>query len=497
MKANFILENFDEYVSKVYYPLNEAEGQGLSQDEAKRIIEYLIEFQSKKSLAITPVSKLVENIFGGEILKEMKKLPGKWAGPDQGVEVQLSKADEKTVDSVKKKKEEFFKKIVEFDSKLKELKLSKSKENNKNFRPAVIMGLFSQFMTEGSKTELEKALSKRSSELNLSYNKIYKQIEKKGTDSDTTGQPPAILGYVSEEEIERVKVTPSTPPKAISLLDSKQQNTLFLDNSWTLNPEVGKALRSNLLGVLERRKQGAYMKIIELSITSSASRYRNTKGKYGNAESLSWGQLAFKRAQVIHNMIKEILEELQIPEGDPIRAELNKVATMNIKGSNGDGTSGPNPLPDPTLGKLRVGYYQTTTKQTKEQTGVSKFVDEDVNSPEKVYIVQIDDLGNTISEPKVNDMPLLKKREDYDQYKFVNVLVKFEETSVTPGQLGSVQIKRVPEGTIAPVVILERKGIKGGGGWSFKVPKLPNINFLKWFAGGGSEQCLVCQCGEF
>ena len=506
MKANFVLESFDDYVKEVYSTINELDDYGASMklrpltiEEARAIISELTENQSKRALANTKIKGLIEEIFGKEKLAEMRKNPGGWAGPSEGIVSSLAKADEATVKNVKKKKEDFFKKIVEFDSRLKEIKIgSKSINDNKNFRPAVIMGLFSQFMTDGSRAELEKALAKRATELGISYKKISKQIEAKGTDSATMGQPPAILGSVSEEEVERVKVTQPTPPITSTLLDGKQQSTLFLDNSWSLNPEVGKILKDKLSGVIERRKEGAYTKILELSITSSASRYRNTKGKYGNAEDLSWGQLAFKRSQVIHNMIKEILTELQVPEGDPIRAELNKVATMNIKGSNGDGTSGPNPLPDPTLGNLRVGYYQTTTKQTKDETGVSKFIDEDRKLPEKVYIVQIDDLGNTISEPKISSMPLLKTKEEYDKYKFVNVVVKFEETTMTPGTLGSIQISRVPEGTIAPQVILERKGKKGeGGGWDFKWPDLPKLNILGWFTGAGEDSCLICQCGEF
>ena len=45
------------------------------------------------------------------------------------------------------------------------MKLGKTQEENKNFRPAVIMGLFSEFMTDRSREELEKALAKRATEL--------------------------------------------------------------------------------------------------------------------------------------------------------------------------------------------------------------------------------------------------------------------------------------------------------------------------------------------
>jgi len=492
MKSIFILENFDQYVRDVYHPINEAEGTGLSPEESKMVISSMIDSQSKMALRISKITDAIKKIFGEEILQGMKKYPGKWAGSKEGIVASLAKADDKTAGDIKKKRDDFFKKIVEFDSQLNEMNLGKSKEENKNYRPAVIMALFSQFMSEESKLELGKALTKRSSELNLSYKKISKQIEDKAGDSSTMGKAPAILGYVDIKEIEKVTETPGKEPVAFSLLDEAKQKTLFIDNSWDLNPQVAKELRDQIYGVLERRKMGGYSKITEFNIQSSASRYRN-KGK---AESLSWGQLSFKRSQVVYNMVREILTELQIPEGDPIREELTKVAKIDINGSNGDGTSGPNPLPDPTLGKLRVGYYETVKKQNRETEGSSKFIDKDISAPQQVYITKIDGFGNSEGAPTVKEMDILKKKEDYDPFKYVNVSVKVVESGIKPGEAPSVTITKVPLNSIAPKIILERKGEKGenGGDWDFKF-KLPKFRIIP--VGFGDLNPIQDLCGGF
>lgn len=485
MKTNFVLENFDEYLHEVYSAVNEAKVEPLTENEARDIINSLLKSQKRAATSSTVISKLIKEIFGEEVKKRIAKSPdGFWAGPEEGIG-----GDEK-------KKSEFFEKIKEFDRVLMEANLGATREENDNYRPAIIMGLFHQFMTKNSKDELIKAFSKRATELKLTAKKIQKQVEDKkaGVLAEVTGNPPAVLGYVSSEDVEKVRVIPPVKSGPTPLLDPIEQKTLFLDNSWDLNPKVGAILKQRLSSVLERRKQGAYSEILELSIKSSASRYRNTKA----AENLSWGQLAFKRSMVIHGMIGTILDELEIPAGDPIRVELNKVATMNIGGTNGDGTSGPNPLPDPKLGKLRVGYYQTTTKQTKDQTGASKFVDKNIDENAKVYIVKIDQFGNTASEPTVKDMPVLKTKEDYDEFKFVNVVVRYSEFMSPEAAKPSIRIDRVPEGTIAPEIVLERKGQSGGGGgWSFKWPKLPKLNLWKLFSALGDDACLVCYCGDF
>lgn len=465
MENKFVFESFSDYLKhQGGIEVNEAEGSKvyLSPKDASEIISELAKAQKRIALRAPKVSGLVKEVFGEEVLKKMRA-DWFWANEAEGI---VNNPQESDI----KKKDEFFKKIEDFSDKLDGLDLGSSKEANENYRPAVIMGLFHQFMDNETREELKRNLSKRANELKLTKEKILEQIKKKEGDADTMGQPPAILGYTSSEEIESPIVVPGQS-KSFSLLDEKNQRALFIDNSWDLNPEVAKILTEQIYGVIERRKSGGFVEIEEIVISSSASRYRNT----GKAESLSWGQLSFKRSQVVYGIIKDALVKYEIPEGDPIRAELNKVTKISISGENGDGTSGPNPT------GVRIGYYQTTAKQSKDNTGASKFIEK--GPVEKVYITKIDGFGNSSSEaPTEKNMPTLASREEYDKFKYVNVSIKVKEM-VGSSTAPSVIVKKVDKNTIAPEIILEKKGKKGdsgGGSFKFKLPRLRlNLDFFK------------------
>lgn len=79
-------------------------------------------------------------------------------------------------------------------------------------------------------------------------------------------------------------------------------------------------------------------------------------------------------------------------------------------------------------------------------------------------------------------MPTLATKEEYDKYKYVNVSIKVKE-EITDGSTPSVITDKVSKNTIAPEIILERKGKKGEGGgrsYKFKLPKLRlNLDFFK------------------
>jgi hypothetical protein len=354
------------------------------------------------------------------------------------------------------------------------------------------MGIFFDWMAAETYKKLVADVIKISGEKKLNFEKITKQVNEKTYSIENLNQPPAILAYTEAGEIEKKEPPKVTPPQEISLLSEASQKTLFKNNSWDLEPTVAAELKDKLKAVFERRKAGGYSKILEFSIQSSASRYRNK----GLAENLSWGQLSFKRSQVVHSMVKTVLQELEIPEGDPIREELNKVAVLDISGSNGDGTSGPNPMKDPQLGFLRVGYYEVVNAQDKTNMGSSKFIDKDKNKPQEVYITKIDGFGNPQGPPTIKTIEPDTKVEDYDKYRFVNVIVKVQETSIVPGSVEGASITKVPNNTLSPEVIFSKKGTGGGGGeWNFKfkLPKLPRF----FPVGFGSINPCQKLCGEF
>ena len=109
MKANFVLESFDDYVKEMYPTINEFDEyqklRPLTIEEARAIVSELTENQGIRALANTKVKGLIKEIFGEETLKKMRGTPGGWAGPSEGIVSSLAKADEATVKNVKKKKE--------------------------------------------------------------------------------------------------------------------------------------------------------------------------------------------------------------------------------------------------------------------------------------------------------------------------------------------------------------------------------------------------------
>ena len=486
MKANFVLESFDDYVNEMYPTINEGmlKADPLTESQVGEIIESLVMMQRKKALAYSGVTKLLKEIFGESFFSK-KRLTEMKEDVSWAYYLKILKDPE------------FFKKIQKFEDDLKMSSfLPSDLQKSTEIAGAMVMGIFFDWMSRETYDQLIDEIVKVSGEKKIGFKRLTKQIEKKGKlqGMEYFNQPPAILAYTQAGEIEKESPPEVIPPQEITLLSEASQKTLFKNNSWELEPTVASELEDKLKALFERRKAEGYSEILEFSIQSSASRYRNK----GLAENLSWGQLSFKRSQVVHSMVKKVLQEMEIPEGDPIREELDKVAVLDISGSNGDGTSGPNPMKDPKLGFLRVGYYKTVNAQDKTNTGSSKFIEEDIdkNKPQEVYITKIDGFGNPQGSPTMKTMEPDTKVEDYDKYRFVNVIAKVQEITIVPGSAEKATITKVPNNTLIPEVILSRKGTGGGFDFDFKFPKLPKFPRLFPIGIGSLSDC-IDMCGGF
>ena len=110
MKTNFVLENFDEYLSGVYSRVNEAKAEPLTKNEARDIIDSLLKLQKRSSMSSTKVKALVTSVFGKEISQRISKSDGYWADEREGIANNPQEEEDK-------KKAEFFEKIKEFDQK--------------------------------------------------------------------------------------------------------------------------------------------------------------------------------------------------------------------------------------------------------------------------------------------------------------------------------------------------------------------------------------------
>jgi hypothetical protein len=427
MKSRFLLESFDDYVSKFINPMNEEKSTSMTEQQASDVIGKIILAQGRKAIYYDEVKYFFIQIFGQETfnLCNASNQSWEWAGEDEGI-VNGKPTGEKS--------KEFFSKIIEFSKKIESSKISKS---NNNFCSAAIMGLFYQFCSPEIRKKITLGFTDKANELLLTPEKILIQLEGLGkTSPGSFGLSPAILGYVDSSRAEGPKQTAPKSSIEYNLLDNKLAMNLFVTKTSKFNPQSEIQLRDKILKLFEKRKNGG--KILEFRIQASTSRdeLKSTK--------LSWGQLSFRRADLVVLIIKKILSDLKIPSGDPIREELNMISKLDIGGSNGDGTSGPNP-------KTNSGFYR---RKNPNQGNDCIWIDKS-KEPNVAHISQIDGFGNPVGVPTLKEMPVLSPISQYDKFNYINIYIKEEKVNKDEGQPG-LSIPKVPANTISPKILLSR-----------------------------------------
>ena len=155
---------------------------------------------------------------------------------------------------------------------------------------------------------------------------------------DWVGQ--VVVGKKGEKMKEPGSDTPPTeeptiPALIISTTEDIDTSDYYPDNSWTLTPAGVKDIEDNfILPILETKEKSIYSCINYIKIDTSASRFRNT----GQASNMTFEELSKKRSDATYEYVIGRLKEIGITnwcDGEKI--------TLNYKGKNGDGTSGPNP----------------------------------------------------------------------------------------------------------------------------------------------------------
>jgi hypothetical protein len=134
-----------------------------------------------------------------------------------------------------------------------------------------------------------------------------------------------------------------TPPELDTVIIPSEvvQQDFFDNNSWRLKPagenEFYQTFVEPYKTALDNLRQtypNAGICIQSISLESSASRFRNQ----GEAKDLSFEKLSEARAATVENFLMKNYENLK---GGWCTGKRN--TTINAKGQNGDGTSGPNP----------------------------------------------------------------------------------------------------------------------------------------------------------
>lgn len=217
------------------------------------------------------------------------------------------------------------------------------------------------------------------------------------------------------------------------------ENDVFVNNSWELGEDVKRFIDEtrDLIRQTLSENPGTtaeFTNTVEIngkktnttySISTSASRIRNT----GQAKDMTFAQLSQRRAQSVDAYVRQQLESfVRIPE-----------PTINPNGTNGDGSSGPNP-PSPYQFFNRQGELIPKGNEGR------------------------DDFGQPLSN--VNQ---------YERFKYCRVVfaVKFRNDEEKPS---APPIKMLGEWSIDI-----RDGREGGGKIKIKFPP------LKWNKGGSNN----------
>jgi hypothetical protein len=227
---------------------------------------------------------------------------------------------------------------------------------------------------------------------------------------------PGVRVFLTRESIEAI--SPTTPPKVEKtyILDQEKESEVFKPNKTGANGEADflegsfKQMVDNLGSIFERYVAGEINSIRKISILTSADRYRNT----GDAESLSWGQLAYARAVAM----SKVIEAMAIKAGvdDDIIKQLPKLTSIYSKGENGDGTSGPNG-PDP----LKFGFYVKGGENVKWVDGTNR---------EDVVIVPVDIQGTPTvdsgDKAKIESEDPLNDKNQYNKFRYNNIEIEYD-----------------------------------------------------------------------
>jgi hypothetical protein len=248
---------------------------------------------------------------------------------------------------------------------------------------------------------------------------IQKHYKAKKNDDSQVMVSPGVRVFLTREEVTVSAPAPVVKPEKTFIIDKEKESEVFKPNKTGANGEVDflagsfKQLVDNLGSIFQRYVAGEINSIKKINIYTSADRYRNT----GDAESLSWGQLAYARSV----SMSKVIEAMAIKAGvdDDIVAQLPKLTSIYSKGSNGDGTSGPNP-PEP----LKFGYYVKGGENVKWIDGAKR---------DEVMIVPIDEQGTPTKDsvdgikPKI-EAPLSDVNQ-YNQFRYNNIEIEFDVIS--------------------------------------------------------------------
>jgi hypothetical protein len=212
------------------------------------------------------------------------------------------------------------------------------------------------------------------------------------------------------------------PVEPIAFPLNGNPSQLFADNCTGVGDEVKKQMSllkeklTSMMDEMEVPEGESKIKIDGLSFVASSSRFRNGKSSGCDASNLTWKQLSEKRLENLKNYIIDELSSIGVTIND-FPGVYNE--SLNSDGSNGDGSSGPNP-----------GYVHKSDPAYKNAK-----IKEKVDAGEKVgYTISKDGKYSSIDSSGSRENAH-KTKSEYEKYKYVKgaIYLRFNEGGVEGG----------------------------------------------------------------
>jgi hypothetical protein len=462
-ETKFVFESFEEFLSNLNN-LNEAVAKSaaiMDTESSKELIEEMVEYNA--DLGASALERQAEKAPGtktGELKKyaaEALRNKEYWKAAAcnmflRNSEGGLTKAfevfDELGLEPKELQKLDAKKRITAFLEAIKkkgndDLRIpivEDLKQNPDLLSPQLKYSVLWQLVPNEDKTKVyddfEKMARSKGYEDAESVRKlIEKHYKKQKSDERTHLINPAIIVGLTKDELQKAAPPLKVREEMAQMLPVEKQHETFKPNRWgaSENPAddyVGdnfEKIKENIGNILEERKLGRVTKIKGITVQTSCDRRRNT----GEAENMSWGQLALARALSMASLVYEMSKKVGL---QPEEVEtIQKMIRLDFLGSNGDGSSGPNSDVNP-------GYYVKSGK-------ISKWVT--VKDPSEVVIIPASEengeptktSGEGAETKKEAPIPA-SDTEKFNPYRYNNIVFDIEVVEpgeTTGGEIPSVQ----------------------------------------------------------
>jgi len=341
--------------------------------------------------------------------------------------------------------------------------IMKGKTNKQVWASLDVFNSLDATLQESAIKDIQKAFGKKSISQKTfeSVLKMFEESANGGSISYTvkySGNNQSIYAIVTKQTIEKEepsKKTETKPPvesEKIVLIDPLKTSYFFKNNMYEIKEDnlgetfVDVEYTKQVLDLIDEKIAEGYQSyqidkaggITKISISASCSRYRNR----GISESLSWAELAYKRVGIFSKYIKASAEKISENDKEFVDKILS-VIELEYFGSNGDGTSGPDPNKDDKGASVRKGYYI-------QKGNKAEFVDSKGTDLTMINVVDVTTGENAI--PVLGEKPKQVKAKnvdgtdidkapanpkDYDPFRYFQIemegqFVKTKETETLP-----------------------------------------------------------------